>query len=196
MSKSLKTSILYGSLWGFLEATLGYILHWIFFPISGMIMFPIGVYFMKRAEKENDDKSSIIYVSLIAALIKSINLFMVNPTIFKVMNPILMILAQGLLVYVLLNKETNINLLKIFSSSFVWRAGFILLLLVEFKNPNAIYYLKGGAFRFINFVFINAIINTGIIYMINKFAIKNKIKINPNYGFVALFAAIGIQFIL
>jgi|LGOV01.1.fsa_nt_gb hypothetical protein len=196
MSKSLKTSILYGSLWGFLEATLGYILHWIFFPISGMIMFPIGVYFMKRAEKENDDKNSIIYVSLIAALIKSVNLFMINPTIFKAMNPILMILAQGLLVYVLLNKETNINLLKIFTSSFVWRAGFILLLLVEFKNPNVIYYLKGGAFRFINFVFINAIINTGVIYMINKFAIKNKIKINPNYGFIALFLAIGIQFII
>ncbi len=112
MNKSLKVNIMYGSLWGFVEATLGYILHWMFFPISGMIMFPIGVYFMKRAEKENDNKSSIIYVSLIAALIKSVNLFMPNLMIFKVTNPILMILAQGLLVYVLLNKETSINILN------------------------------------------------------------------------------------
>jgi hypothetical protein len=196
MNKSLKVNIMYGSLWGFVEATLGYILHWMFFPISGMIMFPIGVYFMKRAEKENDNKSSIIYVSLIAALIKSVNLFMANPMIFKVTNPILMILAQGLLVYVLLNKEKTINILKIFTSSFVWRAGFILLLLVEFRNLNSIYYLKGGAFRFINFVFIETIINSGVIYMINKFGFKNKLKLNPNFGFIALFLAISVQFVL
>jgi len=196
MKNNIKTNILYGSMWGLIEATLGYALHWIFFPISGMIMFPIGAYFMKRAEKENDNKSSILYVSLIAALIKSVNLFMPNPMLVKALNPVLMILMQGILVYVLLNKETNINVMKIVSSSFVWRASFIIILLVEFKSANAVYYLKGGAFRFINFIFIESMINSALIYLIAKFGIKKEFKLNPNFGFIALFLAIGVQFIL
>ena len=69
-------------MWGFAEATLGYLLHWILFPVAGMIMFPIGFYFMKRAEKENDESSSIFQVAVIAAIIKSINLFMPNPMVY------------------------------------------------------------------------------------------------------------------
>lgn len=196
MSRNLKTNLLYGSMWGFAEATLGYLLHWILFPVSGMIMFPIGFYFMKRAEKENDESSSIFQVAVIAAIIKSINLFMPNPMIYKVLNPIFMILLQGSLVYVFLRKDVSININKIFTTSFVWRVVFIGILLFEFRSPSKIYYLNGGLFRLINFLVINSVINTGVISLIQRYALKKQFKLNPNYGFLVFLLAITVQYIL
>jgi len=196
MSKNLKTNLLYGSLWGFAEATLGYLLHWILFPISGMIMFPIGFYFMKRAEKENDHSSSIFQVAIIAAAIKSINLFMPNPMIYKALNPIFMILLQGSLVYVFLKKDALIDLRKIAASSFIWRIAFIGILLIEFRSPENIYYLSGSAFRLINFLIINVVINTGVISLIHRYLLKKKLKLNPNFGFLVFLLAITAQYVL
>lgn len=196
MTKNLKTNLLYGSLWGFAEATLGYLLHWILFPISGMIMFPIGFYFMKRAEKENEQSSSIFQVAIIAAVIKSVNLFMPNPMIYKALNPIFMILLQGCLVFVLLREDVLVDLKRVFAASFIWRAIFIGILLVEFGNPSNIYYLSGGPLRAINFLLINPAINTVVITLIYKYSLKRKFKLNPNYGFLVFLLAIGVQFIL
>lgn len=196
MKKELKLNILYGSFWGIAEATIGYILHWIFFPISGMIMFPIGVYFMKRAENESGKASSIFYVSLVAAFIKAFNLFMPNSSIFKVINPIFMILAQGLLVLVFLSKNSVVNIKSILASSVLWRVGFILILLIEFRSVDKIYHLNGGAFRLINFIVINSLINSLIIAVMSKIGFKRSLKLDGNLSFLVLFMAIGIQFIL
>jgi len=196
MTKSFKTNLLYGSLWGFAEATLGYLLHWILFPISGMIMFPIGFYFMKRAEKENDQSSSIFEVAVIAAVIKSVNLFMPNPMLYKALNPIFMILLQGCLVFVLLRKDVLIDLKNVFAASFIWRIAFIGILLLEFKSPNNIYYLSGGPYRAINFLLMNPAINTVVITVIHKYSLKGKFKLNPNYGFLVFLLAISVQFVL
>ena len=196
MNKNFKTNLLYGSLWGFAEATLGYLLHWILFPISGMIMFPIGFYFMKRAEKENDQSSSIFQVAVIAAVIKSVNLFMPNPMIYKALNPIFMILLQGCLVFVLLRKDVLVDIKRVFSAAFIWRIIFIGILLLEFKSPSNVYYLSGDASRLINFLFINPAINTVVITLMHKYAFKIKFKLSPNYGFLVFLLAISIQFVL
>lgn len=196
MTKNFKTNLLYGSLWGFAEATLGYLLHWILFPISGMIMFPIGFYFMKRAEKENEQSSSIFQVAVIAAVIKSVNLFMPNPMIYKALNPIFMILLQGCLVFVLLREDVLVDIKRVFAASFIWRVVFIGILLVEFGSPSNIYYLSGGPLRAINFLLINPAINTVVITLIHKYSLKGKFKLNPNYGFLVFLLAISVQFIL
>lgn len=196
MTKNFKTNLLYGSLWGFAEATLGYLLHWILFPISGMIMFPIGFYFMKRAEKENDQSSSIFQVAVIAAVIKSVNLFMPNPMIYKVLNPIFMILLQGALVFVLLREDVLVDIKRVFTVSFIWRVIFIGILLIEFRNPSNIYYLSGGPLRAVNFLLINPAINTVVITLIHKYSLKGKIKLNPNYSFLVFLLAISVQFVL
>lgn len=196
MTKNFKTNLLYGSLWGFAEATLGYLLHWILFPISGMIMFPIGFYFMKRAEKENEQSSSIFQVAVIAAVIKSVNLFMPNPMIYKALNPIFMILLQGCLVFVLLREDVLVDIKRVFATAFIWRMVFISILLVEFGSPSNIYYLSGGPSRIINFLLINPAINTVVITLIHKYSFKGKFKLNPNYGFLVLLLAISVKFIL
>ena len=68
--------IFYGALWGFLEATLGYVLHWIPTLIAGTIMFPIASVILLRAYNKTKSKSALLYIGLVAATIKSIDLLL------------------------------------------------------------------------------------------------------------------------
>jgi hypothetical protein len=38
------TIVLYASIWGLLEATLGWLLQFVPFPISGLVMFPLALF--------------------------------------------------------------------------------------------------------------------------------------------------------
>jgi len=67
--KALFTIIFYGSIWGILEATLGYVLHLVPTFISGLIMFPIATFILVRAYQVLGSKKSILYIGLIAAAI-------------------------------------------------------------------------------------------------------------------------------
>ena len=49
--------IFWGSIWGIMEATLGYLLHWLPQLISGNIMFPIGAAILLLAYKVNSSRS-------------------------------------------------------------------------------------------------------------------------------------------
>lgn len=196
MSSNFKKNLFFGSLWGIFEATLGYLLHLIPIPISGMIMFPIGVFFMKRAEKATGKSNSIFIVSLIAAVIKSVNFLMPNPNVFKVINPILMIITQGLLVYVLLSERSQFSVYKAFALSVGWRIILLAIMFVEIGDISKIYYFRAGLFRIINFLVINTSVNTVIITFIKRYGLKNPIKFNPNVGVVSFVLAIAIQFML
>lgn len=95
------TVVFFGAIWGLLEATIGYILHWLPSMVSGLVMFPIGAALMYAAYRNTDKKSVIIYVGLIAAAIKAINLLMPLPAIgpIKVINPMVSIVLQALVVF-------------------------------------------------------------------------------------------------
>lgn len=130
--KTLCKILYYGSLWGIAEATLGYVLHaaelFSFIKISGSIMFPIGVLCMHKAFTKTNKTHAIMLTSLVAALIKSINIIIPNAT---VVNPVMAILLQGLAVYLIMPsmlKGSEKRLLPLFSMGFAvtaaWRLPF------------------------------------------------------------------------
>ena len=73
VSNSLLAIVFFGAAWGLLEATMGYLLHWLPGMWSGLVMFPIGSALMYWAYKNTGRRSAILYVGLLAASIKAIN---------------------------------------------------------------------------------------------------------------------------
>ncbi len=92
------TVILVGSLWGFLEATLGGFLHMTHLPIAGKIMAPIGFALMFWGLKNGLKVHQLITVSIIAAAFKFLDPFLFAMPFFhiKIINPAQAIVMQGL----------------------------------------------------------------------------------------------------
>lgn len=73
VSNSLLAILFFGAAWGLLEATMGYLLHWLPGMWSGLVMFPLGASLMYWAYQNTGRRSAILYVGLLAAAIKAIN---------------------------------------------------------------------------------------------------------------------------
>ena len=61
--------IFFGSIWGILEATLGYALHFLPALIAGSVMFPIGATLMMMTLNQTKSKEAMILVAAVAAAI-------------------------------------------------------------------------------------------------------------------------------
>src|SRR6056297_783451 len=92
--------LFYGGLWGILEATLGFALHFLPPGFAGMFMFPIGFYFMYNAYRTTDQHSTIFYTALVAAALKLSNLILPFNTVMSAVNPAVSIILEGLVVLV------------------------------------------------------------------------------------------------
>ena len=90
--------LLFGGLWGFLEATLGTLLHLPFFDGAGMyacsttIMVPIAMFLMGACYKRSGTFRSAIYMGLIAGAMKAI----VCAIFHLSFNPVYYILLESL----------------------------------------------------------------------------------------------------
>lgn len=97
--KTLFTVLFLGGLWGFLEATLGTLLHLDVFDsvmfTSTAIMLPIAYLIMGKAYKATGKARSAFYVGLVAASIKAVCFFFV-PFVNKVVNPMVAIVLESL----------------------------------------------------------------------------------------------------
>ena len=96
--KTLFTVLCLGGLWGFLEATLGTLLHLEAFDsiifASTAVLFPIAYLICGNAYKATGKARSALYVGIIAASIKAVCFFFV-PAINKVINPMVAILLES-----------------------------------------------------------------------------------------------------
>jgi hypothetical protein len=104
----LLVPLVWGSLWGVSEATLGHFLHNLRLPVlPGALMFPIGVFFMLRAYRASGRISAIFLSSLVAAGSKFWDFFLPMHTPAAVFNPALAIVSESLLVMlvVVLHRE-------------------------------------------------------------------------------------------
>ena len=97
--KNLFVILFLGGLWGFLEATLGALLHLEAFDsivfASTAVMLPIAYLIMGRAYKETGLARSAFYVGLVAASIKAVCFFYI-PMVNKVVNPMVAIVLESL----------------------------------------------------------------------------------------------------
>jgi hypothetical protein len=91
--------LVWGAAWGLAESTVGYILHFIPIPgLAGMIMVPLGLFFLGRAYRETGHPAAILSVSAVAALLKLSNFFLPGRGSGMTLRPVTAILLEGLLV--------------------------------------------------------------------------------------------------
>jgi hypothetical protein len=152
------TVLLIGSVWGFLEATLGGLLHLSPAPIAGRVMAPIGFAILFWGMKNGLKPVHVLCVSLIAASFKFADPFIFHINFFniKVINPANAIVMQGLCFAAMLGvfqkvgsslKKTIFAAVPLFPVS--WTLFTLVSLFVFQNTPSA---LKGSFADTINFL--------------------------------------------
>lgn len=96
MKNNMKVAIFYGVLWGFIEASLGGLLHFILFPYTGQIMGSVAFVILLRAMRKGVPVSSVFIIASIAAAIKLVDLYIFPGNPGAVLKPAMAILSQGL----------------------------------------------------------------------------------------------------
>lgn len=169
--------LLMGALWGIAEATLGYVLHFLPHGMSGMFMFPIGMYFMYNAYKKSNKTQAVLWVAMIAASIKLIDLVLPTRSPMSVVNPAISILLEGLVVFAFVYAYKG---RKIVLSSFLvglsWILVFVVMQALVFKPEIGLYNLPLA--QFILFVSANAIASAILValYLKNEKVLEWKVN--------------------
>lgn len=210
MEKMTKQEILwsglfYGGIWGFLEATLGYVLNMIPMGISGGIMFPIAYILMNRAYEKSGSIEVLSIMTVVTALIKLTNLALPYLPVVKVVNPALAILLEGFSVAVLfkltLSRGKKITLVPIILACMSWR-------LIYLAEVTVLYYInipsrmiQSGLFSILEFLMLG-VINTLIIFIfvriknINPVSFKTPARLNPLFSAGAVVMGIVFQYLV
>ncbi|MBN2504265.1 MAG: hypothetical protein JXB20_02870 [Bacilli bacterium] len=117
--------LFFGSLWGIIEASIGYLLHLLPALIAGSLMFPIVAYIMLRAYASGRSKLDLLFIGVVAAAIKSINLFMPAYSVFKTINPMVSIVLESLVVVAVIglldHEKISARLIALTLASVSWR---------------------------------------------------------------------------
>ena len=182
--KLLTQIIFYGALWGFIEATLGYALHWIPTLIAGTIMFPIAAAILMRAYNKTNSKKALLYIGMVAASIKSIDLFLPSYSIFKTINPMVSIVLESLLVFAVVmlftsEKVTN-KIAAAQVASIGWRVGYVLFMTAQFVFTGFVAVSISSMANFLQFVILSGAISglmaTALIYLDSSISYKFNFK--------------------
>jgi hypothetical protein len=201
MRKDLSQIVFYGALWGFLEATIGHLLHFIPWTIAGSIMFPIASVILVNAYVKLESKMSLMYIAVVASLVKSVDFFLPALSIYKTINPIIAFFLEALLVVavvrIVMKDTVKTNLLSMQVASISWRALFMGYMAVQFfLTGNLAPYIKDlGSIT--NFLIIEGVVSgllaTGLYYMVSFISKKEHIsfKVRPAIS-ISLFVIAAI----
>lgn len=139
---SILMIVLMGALWGVSEATIGYALHFLPYGFSGMFMFPIGIYFMYNAYKKSDNKNAVLWVGIIAATIKFIDLLLPTRSPMSVINPAISILVESLIVFAFVKLyKAKRTLVASYAIGLSWIVLFTLIQALVFRPELGLYNL-------------------------------------------------------
>lgn len=185
MKKNINTIVFYGSLWGLVEATLGYVLHSFSLRVGWFFWFPLSFFFLSKVYKKTQKLSSILFTSFIASAIKLTNLLL--PTrLDKVINPAVSIILEGLSIFILFKLVENRQKLKL-------KAYDLLLVSIGWRVLYTIYILLMPPFfynvsslrepsLFANFLLFEGFTNSMIVFAYIKIEERIK-KLNLNFKF-------------
>jgi hypothetical protein len=159
--------LLFGALWGICEASIGHLLHFLPHGLSGMVMVPIGFYFMYTAYKKSEKRSTIIMVGLLAASIKLIDLLLPSLSPMAVINPAMSIMIESLLVFsfakVLEEKRTFMMSIIM---GILWISIFTLVQALILKPASGLYLQP--VYIIASVILINAFVSGSIITLLLK----------------------------
>ena len=177
-TESIRIIILMGALWGLCEASIGYGLHFLPYGFSGMFMFPIGMYFMYNAYKKSDNKNAVVWVGMIAAMIKFVDLLLPTRSPMSVINPAASILLESLVVFAFVKVYKNKHIMALsYGMGLSWVVLFTLTQAFVFKSPVGLYTLPLAQFTF--FLLANAVVSGTLVMIYLKNEAMLEWRINP-----------------
>ena len=185
MKKYITQILFYGSLWGFLEATIGHVLHFIPWTIAGSIMFPIASVILIKAYVKLESKTALIYIAAVASMIKAVDLFLPAISVYKTINPIIAFFLEGLLLVgvigIVMKDTVKSNVLAMQVASISWRALFIGYMAIQFVlSGNLAPYITDINFA-IDFLIIQGVISgflaTGLYYGYSYISKKENLRL-------------------
>jgi hypothetical protein len=177
-AKSIKMIILMGTLWGICEATIGYGLHFLPYGLSGMFMFPIGMYFMYNAYKKSDNKNAVLWVGMIAATIKFVDLLLPTRSLMSVINPAMSILLESLVVFAFVKVyKAKRTVVASYVIGLSWIVLFTLIQAFVFRPEIGLYNLPFA--QFVLSILANALVSGTIVAIYLKNENVFEWKINP-----------------
>jgi len=140
MKKHGSEIIFWGSLWGFMEVTLGYVVHQLGIALPGLpgfVMFPAAYLLMRNAADSTERKDIILQMSIIAAGLKLLDFWIPGNDPIRIINPALSIVMEGTAVYALMRLSFKSTLTQTFSMGFLWRSAWLgyMMLIDQFGLP-------------------------------------------------------------
>jgi len=151
--------LLFGGLWGILEATLGTVLHLTgtakTFLSSSIVMVPLAYFIMGGAYKLTGKLRTVFYIGFVAACIKLFAFFVPGIAVNVVVNPALSMIMEaaafGLAIYVI--KPTNVLSIKsivvVLFANLTFRVAFTLWQLATIKVlGSASFTIADGVIKF------------------------------------------------
>jgi hypothetical protein len=93
----LAAALIWGSVWGLGEATLGHLLHLARVPgLPGLVMLPFAVLVMGRVLARSGSATAVFMAGAVAAGFKFLDLLLPGTDIFALLNPAQAILLEAL----------------------------------------------------------------------------------------------------
>lgn len=166
--------IIWGTIWGIFEITIGYFLHSISFTYTWIIWYPFACFIMTNLYRKNRRVSSILFVGILCSSIKMLNLLLPG-RIDKVINPAVSILFEALVMGLVIfavnhvwGKRGKNPLIKAMIALFMntgWRILYLLYLL--FLVPDWIRDISviSSMEKFIPFFVTQNLITTALIFI-------------------------------
>jgi hypothetical protein len=174
MKINISAIILWGAVWGLVEATLGYVLHSFSLSVGWLFWFPLAFCFMDKVYRQTNSLISILYTSVIAAAVKLID-FLLPTSIDRIINPAVSIILEGLVVFaafkIIERKQYffRFKYLEALAASVGWRVLYIVYILLMpafFFNASPLRAVN----PFLKFFLLESIMNSLIIYAYIKIA--------------------------
>ncbi|MGE5343477.1 MAG: hypothetical protein ACM3SY_18570 [Candidatus Omnitrophota bacterium] len=200
--------VFWGSLWGMAEATLGYAAHMasILPGVAGLVMFPIGFYFMLRTLRSTGKFGAVFAAAVIAAGIKLLDFFLPGPGAIYILNPALCIILEALAViavYRIVGQRQERRDFRFSDALAVgtgWRLVFlgylVFLSLFSIRSP----LLGSGWGGIARFLVLESIVNAAIMALglnlskvLPSFGFNDRLRIRPMHAVSALAVAILLK---
>lgn len=127
--------VFWGSLWGIFEATAGYALHLLPLKLGSYIWFPAAYFFMDRAYNATGRQATVVWVALLSAAIKLVNLltpiradYVINPAVSIVLESMVMAAAVWIIKGRAGQNQWAVTPWRILFTNTAWRLCYLLYL--------------------------------------------------------------------
>jgi hypothetical protein len=204
--KTVSIIVFYGAIWGIVEASVGYVLHFLPSLIAGTILFPFASLILYKTYKQTNSNYAVLGVGVIAAMIKAVNFLLPVTNIFKVINPMISILLEALVVMVVIRSFVKSNwVIKtaiISIASITWRAIFLGYMGIQAITTGFVAVQIGSLEAILSFSVVSgllsAMLSIGLLFIIelpNKLK-KPMVSISPILSLVSLVVAVILTILL